>query len=88
MATKIKAAVIPIAIDYKEKTDAFVDNDTFVPHFIKCFGKRTTEIKMTYFPPLYYNDVDFLLKTSKKLIDNELIRYRKDWDNLKTEGRS
>jgi hypothetical protein len=43
MATKIKAAVIPIAIDYV-KTDAFVDDDTFIPHFIKCFGKRT-EIK-------------------------------------------
>jgi hypothetical protein len=40
---KIKAAVIPIAIDYKVKTDAFVDDDT--PHFIKCFGKRHTEIK-------------------------------------------
>jgi hypothetical protein len=45
MATKIKAAVIPIAIDYKVKTDAFVDDDTFIPHFIKCFGKRHTEIK-------------------------------------------
>jgi hypothetical protein len=44
MATKIKAAVIPIAIDYKVK-DAFVDDDTFIPHFIKCFGKRHTEIK-------------------------------------------
>jgi 1-acyl-sn-glycerol-3-phosphate acyltransferase len=42
---KIKAAVIPIAIDYKVKTDAFVDDDTFIPHFIKCFGKRHTEIK-------------------------------------------
>jgi 1-acyl-sn-glycerol-3-phosphate acyltransferase len=30
MATKIKAAVIPIAIDYKVKTDAFVDDDTFI----------------------------------------------------------
>jgi 1-acyl-sn-glycerol-3-phosphate acyltransferase len=35
----------PIAIDYKVKTDAFVDDDTFIPHFIKCFGKRHTEIK-------------------------------------------
>ncbi|PKH66492.1 hypothetical protein CXF59_11130 [Flavobacterium sp. ALD4] len=82
MATKIKAAVIPIAIDYKEKKDAFIDNDTFIPHFIKCFGKRTTEIKMTYFPPLYSDDVEFLLKTSKDLIDKELIRFRKDWNDL------
>jgi hypothetical protein len=64
MATKIKAAVIPIAIDYKVKTDAFVDDDTFIPHFIKCFGKRHTEIKMI-FPPLYSDDVEFLLKRQK-----------------------
>lgn len=81
MATKIKAAVIPIAIDYKEKTDAFVGDDTFIPHFLKCFGKWTTEIKITFFPPIYSEDATYLLNTSKKMIDDELIRYRKDWDN-------
>ncbi|MFV8441063.1 lysophospholipid acyltransferase family protein [Flavobacterium sp. LB2P44] len=81
MATKIKSAVIPIAIDYKEKTDAFVGDDTFIPHFIKCFGKWTTEIKITFFPPIYSEDATYLLTTSKKMIDEELIRYRKEWDN-------
>ncbi|TDE46952.1 1-acyl-sn-glycerol-3-phosphate acyltransferase [Flavobacterium rhamnosiphilum] len=81
MATKIKAAVIPIAIDYKEKTDAFVGDDTFIPHFLKCFGKWTTEIKITFFPPIYSEDATYLLNTSKKMIDEELIRYRKDWNN-------
>jgi 1-acyl-sn-glycerol-3-phosphate acyltransferase len=81
MATKIKSAVIPIAIDYKEKTDAFVGDDTFIPHFLKCFGKWTTEIKMTFFSPIYSEDATYLLNTSKKMIDEELILYRKDWDN-------
>jgi 1-acyl-sn-glycerol-3-phosphate acyltransferase len=36
---------------------------------------------MTYFPPLYSDDVEFLLKNIKSLIDNELIRFRQDWDN-------
>jgi hypothetical protein len=39
------------------KTDAFVDDDTFIPHFIKCFGKHT-EI-WPIFPPLYSDDVEF-----------------------------
>jgi 1-acyl-sn-glycerol-3-phosphate acyltransferase len=81
MATKIKSAVIPIAIDYKEKTDAFVGDDTFIPHFLKCFGKWTTEIKITFFSPIYSEDATYLLNTSKKMIDEELIRYRKDWDS-------
>jgi 1-acyl-sn-glycerol-3-phosphate acyltransferase len=83
MATKIKSAVIPVAIDYKEKTDAFIGNDTFIPHFLKCFGKLTTEIKITFFPPIYSEDATFLLNTSKNKIDKELIRFRKDWDNEK-----
>ncbi|MFV5686204.1 lysophospholipid acyltransferase family protein [Flavobacterium sp. GB2R13] len=81
MATKIESAVIPIAIDYKEKTDAFIGNDTFIPHFLKCFGKPTTEIKITFFPPIYSEDATYLLNTSKDIIDKELIRYRKDWDS-------
>lgn len=82
-ATQIEAAIIPVAIDYKVISDAFVNDDTFIPHFLKCFGKRTTEIKITYFAPLYSDDADFLLKTSKDMIDKELIRYRKDWDKEK-----
>jgi 1-acyl-sn-glycerol-3-phosphate acyltransferase len=82
-ATQIKAAIIPVAIDYKVISDAFVNDDTFIPHFLKCFGKRTTEIKITYFPPLYSEDPEYLLKTSQEIIDKELIRYRKDWDNEK-----
>lgn len=82
-ATQIKAAIIPVAIDYKVKTDAFVNDDTFIPHFLKCFGKLTTEIKITYFPPVYSEDAEYLLKTSKEMIDKELIRYRTDWDNEK-----
>jgi 1-acyl-sn-glycerol-3-phosphate acyltransferase len=80
-ATQIKAAIIPVAIDYKILSDAFVGDDTFIPHFLKCFGKRTTEIKITYFPPVFSDDADYLLKTSKDIIDAELIRFRKEWDN-------
>ncbi|SDX94587.1 lysophospholipid acyltransferase family protein [Flavobacterium degerlachei] len=82
-AAQIKAAILPVAIDYKVKSDAFINDDTFIPHFLKCFGKLTTEIKITYFPPLYSEDPEYLLKTSKEMIDKELIRYRKDWDKEK-----
>lgn len=82
-ATQIKAAIIPVAIDYKVLSDAFVNDDTFIPHFLKCFGKPTTEIKITYFPPIYSDDADFLLNTSKDMIDKELIRFRNDWNSEK-----
>jgi 1-acyl-sn-glycerol-3-phosphate acyltransferase len=83
IAAKLNAAVIPVAVDYKVPSDAFIGDDTFIPHFLKCFGKLTTEIKITYFDPLYSNDPSYLLTTSKKMIDKELLRFRKEWEEEK-----
>lgn len=79
IAAQLKKPVIPIAIDYKVKTDAWVGDDTFLPHFIKCFGKWRTEIKVSYLQPVYSSDADELISISKNLIDKELIRFNKEW---------
>jgi hypothetical protein len=34
---------------------------------------------MTYLPPIYSQDADYLLKAPNS-IDDELLRFRKDWD--------
>jgi hypothetical protein len=36
--------------------------------------------KMTYFPPIFWR-CGISIKNVKSLIDNELIRFRQDWDN-------
>ncbi|MDX1829795.1 MAG: lysophospholipid acyltransferase family protein [Lutibacter sp.] len=80
LAAQLNVPVIPIAIDYKLLSDAWIGDDTFLPHFIRCFGKWRTEIKISYLPPIYGDDPEELIKKSKESIDNELIRFRKDWD--------
>jgi 1-acyl-sn-glycerol-3-phosphate acyltransferase len=80
VAARLKAPVIPIAIEYKLKEDAWIGDDTFIRHFIQCFGKWKTEIQITYFEPLISNDADYLLKTTKEQIDNELLRIREEWN--------
>jgi len=80
MAAQLDVPVIPIAIDYKNLGDAFIGDDTFVPHFIRCFGKWRTEIKVSYLAPIKSDNPDVLIATSKKQIDNELIRFRKEWN--------
>ena len=80
MAAQLDVPVIPIAIDYKNLGDAFIGDDTFVPHFIRCFGKWRTEIKVSYLAPIKSSNPDVLISTSKKEIDNELIRFRKEWN--------
>lgn len=81
LAAQLNVPVIPIAIDYKNLDDAWIGNDTFIPHFLRCFGKLRTEIKVSYLPPIYSNNVDELIASSKKQIDKELFRFRKDWNS-------
>ena len=81
LAAQLGKPVIPIAIDYKNLGDAWIGNDTFLPHFLKCFGKWRTEIKLSYLDPVQSDNVDDLISLSKKQIDHELIRFRNDWNS-------
>ena len=80
LAAQLNVPVIPIAIDYKNLDDAWIGDDTFLPHFLRCFGKWRTEIKISYLDPIYSDNADELITTSKAQIDSELIRFRKDWN--------
>lgn len=80
LAAQLNVPVIPIAIDYKNLDDAWIGDDTFIPHFLRCFGKWRTEIKVSYLAPIYSDNVDELIATSKQQIDEELLRFRKEWE--------
>ncbi|NEW79166.1 MAG: 1-acyl-sn-glycerol-3-phosphate acyltransferase [Gelidibacter sp.] len=80
LAAELGVPVIPVAIDYKNLDDAWIGNDTFIPHFLKCFSKWRTEIKVSYLNPIVSNNAEELISLSKNQIDQELIRFRKDWN--------
>ena len=40
MAADNNVKIIPIAIEYQDPNDAWVGDDTFVPHFFQVFAKR------------------------------------------------
>ncbi|MDD3722436.1 MAG: lysophospholipid acyltransferase family protein [Lutibacter sp.] len=82
IAATLGVPVMPVAIDYKNMDDAWVGSDTFVPHFLKCFSKWRTEIKVSYLEPIFSNNVEELISLSKNQIDLELIRFRKDWESM------
>lgn len=44
--------MVPIAIEYSLKEDAWVGDDNFVGHFIRCFGKWRTYVTISFGPPL------------------------------------
>lgn len=44
--------IIPVAIEYSLKEDAWVGDDNFVGHFITCFGKWKTHASISFGPEL------------------------------------
>jgi 1-acyl-sn-glycerol-3-phosphate acyltransferase len=80
IAAALGVPVLPVAIDYKDLDDAWVGDATFIPHFLKCFSKWRTEIKVSYLNPIFSDNVEELISLSKNQIDKELIRFRKDWN--------
>lgn len=80
LAAQLGVPVMPVAIDYKNLDDAWIGDDTFVPHFLRCFSKWKTEIKVSYLNPIVSDNADELISLSKNQIDQELIRFRKDWN--------
>ena len=79
MAARQGFAIIPIAMDYKNRKDAWIGDDTFVRHFFECFGKARTEIKLSYGQRLQSDDQQALLTECKNWIDGQLLAFRKDW---------
>jgi 1-acyl-sn-glycerol-3-phosphate acyltransferase len=82
LAAELGVPVMPVAIDYKNMDDAWVGDDTFIPHFLKCFSKWRTEIKVSYLEPIISSNAEELISVSKNQIDQELIRFRKDWNSI------
>ncbi|MDP5170450.1 MAG: 1-acyl-sn-glycerol-3-phosphate acyltransferase [Bacteroidia bacterium] len=52
--------VVPVAIEYQHVEDAWVGKDTFIPHFIRCFGKKNTRIVVRFGPMMTSSDSESL----------------------------
>ncbi|MGB0932615.1 MAG: 1-acyl-sn-glycerol-3-phosphate acyltransferase, partial [Chitinophagales bacterium] len=65
--------VVPVAIHYKHLREAaFVDDDEFLGHFMRCFRRRKIPIRFSYGEPLESADGKWLMNTAKEWIDGEL----------------
>jgi len=78
-ASAIGFPVYPVAIEYKNSKDAFIGDDTFVPHFIECFGKHRTYVSVSYGKAINGDDPKKIMQQSKQWIDTELLEIREKW---------
>ena len=70
-------AVVPITIEYGDKSDVWVGADTFIPHFIRCFGKWRTDAFIHFGEPILSADGEVLMKKTQAAIDEQLINFQR-----------
>lgn len=71
--------IYPIALEYQNNKAAFVGDDTFLPHFFRCFGEKRTYIRVSYGPALRSEEAEDLKVRAQQWIDAELLRLRGGW---------
>jgi 1-acyl-sn-glycerol-3-phosphate acyltransferase len=86
MASKEGFSMVPMAIDYKDLGDAWIGNDTFIPHFLRCFSKPKTFVKIRYGQPIQSEDINYLVSESKKWIDENMLLIRQEFESEKTSS--
>lgn len=84
MAVKKGYSIVPMAIDYADLGDAWVGDDTFVPHFFRTFGKKRSYVKIRYGEPITGDKVDELVKQTKDWIDKNMLDIRQEFELEKT----
>lgn len=65
-------AVVPIAIELADPADAWVDDESFVAHFLTCFRKRRIRVALAFGPVLRSRDTDDLRAASQAWIRERL----------------
>ena len=85
LAVKEGVPIVPVALDYADLGDAWIGDDTFIPHFLRCFGKKTTWVKIRYGQPIVSESADEIIQTARQWIDESMLELRREFDR---EGRT
>ncbi len=72
IAADANIPVIPMAIHYKDKDDAWVGNDTLLRHFFAQMGKPVTKVYVRYGTPISGSDYKQIQRQTRDQIDSML----------------
>lgn len=79
-AATIGCAVVPVALDFADRTVYWGSDISLMAHFIDVFKRKKLVCNITFGEPIYSNDAMELLEKSKTFIDNNLMEMRANWD--------
>jgi 1-acyl-sn-glycerol-3-phosphate acyltransferase len=69
IAAETGIPVIPMAIEYEDKEEAWVGADTFVGHFFRKRSKINSLVYIKYGAPIYHSDYKTLQQDTKQKIE-------------------
>jgi lyso-ornithine lipid O-acyltransferase len=80
VAVEGNIAIVPAAIEYKDQNDAWVGDETFMPHFLRTAGRLHTPVKIRLGEPMRGTDVRELMEKSHAWTTQACADLRKEWD--------
>lgn len=78
IAAQTGIPVIPMAIEYEDKEDAWVDDDTFIGHFFRQMSKPVTKVSIRYADPISDRNHKSLQEKTRTKIDSMLQELQKN----------
>ena len=72
VAAEIGVPIVPVAILYGRKTDAWVGDDTFFRHFFSTFGHWETQVRLHFGEPIRGSEGEQLRLDTQAAIDRML----------------
>ena len=82
VAAELRIPVVPIAIEYADTADAWTGNDTFIPHFMRTFGKAKMAVWIDFGAPILDANWEQLLEKTQTSIDAKVA----DFQQFKAEN--
>ncbi|MEO1451206.1 MAG: lysophospholipid acyltransferase family protein, partial [Bacteroidota bacterium] len=71
--------IVPVALEYRHADDAWIGKDLFIPHFIQCFGKEKTEVRVRFGPVMYGEEGEAFRGEVEKWMKDTLAELRDGW---------
>ena len=72
LAEQYDFPVVPFAIEYEDRRDAWIDDDPFVGHFLQTFRRPQIRVQLAFGPTLRRRPADELQRTASEWIRGEV----------------
>lgn len=72
LAAELGLPVVPVALEYDDPDDAWLDDDTFARHFLAQFAKPELRVTASYGPPRTGGDAEELRRETQDWLRREL----------------